>query len=267
MVVNTGESSSPHGVALVPGPRSYQSSKEMVALLLTTSPASSYTQWRGNVVAPAMEPSARAVGVQLEPHRRPDGGRDEGGRPRPTRRGAGIPGRPPAVWVKITEVSPTSGSGRRSGNPCAWNVKPSGPTRMWVLFRTPPPLWPWATMRPSSTSIHPARWLANRRRSASRSAPRSSRLDVVRRRGVVVADLQLERELGDAADRLGRDPRHRGDRRLDAHPPNPRCDGCGSGLGGAGLGQLDRRGLEALDALEGEAPARRSPGRPRRRRR
>ncbi len=42
-------------------------------------------------------------------------------------------------------------------------------------------------------------------------------LDLVRRRVVVVGDPHGERELRRPADRLGRDPRDRGDRRLDAH--------------------------------------------------
>ena len=66
-------------------------------------------------------------------------GATRAGRPRPTRRGAGIPGRPPAVWVNVTDDSETSGAGWRSGSPWAWNVNPIGPTRMCVLFRTPPP--------------------------------------------------------------------------------------------------------------------------------
>jgi hypothetical protein len=42
---------------------------------------------------------------------------------------------------------------------------------MCVLLSTPLPSWLNPVMVPSSTSIHPARWLAKRNASASRIAP------------------------------------------------------------------------------------------------
>jgi len=59
------------------------------------------------------EPSVRMVSARVDHTTGPaifTNGR------RRTRRGAGMPGRPPAVWVKRTKSSPTSGSARRSGN-------------------------------------------------------------------------------------------------------------------------------------------------------
>ena len=41
---------------------------------------------------------------------------------RRTRRGAGIPVRPPQVWVKTTSCAVAFGSGRRSGNAVAWKL-------------------------------------------------------------------------------------------------------------------------------------------------
>ena len=83
-----------------------------------------------------------------------------------------MPGRPPAVCEKVTEVGVTTGSGRRSGNAWAWKVRPNAATRMWVLLSTPLPRWLKLVMRPSSTSIVPARWLAKRNTSASRRSVR-----------------------------------------------------------------------------------------------
>ncbi len=58
---------------------------------------------------------------------------------RRTRRGAGIPVRPPAVWVKRTQPSPRSGLRWMSGSATAWNTWLSPPTRTVVLPIWPPP--------------------------------------------------------------------------------------------------------------------------------
>ena len=61
---------------------------------------------------------------------------------RRTRRGAGMPGRPPHVWVNVTDVLVTFGLGRMSGKAVAWNTISLGPSFMWVTFSTVPPDWP-----------------------------------------------------------------------------------------------------------------------------
>jgi hypothetical protein len=94
---------------------------------------------------------------------------------RRTRRGAGIPVRPPAVWVKRTQLSPLSGVPAMSGSAIASNVRATGPSLTVVLPISPPPPRPKSVMRPSSsTSTQPLSTLAKRKRSATRSSSRSS---------------------------------------------------------------------------------------------
>ena len=61
---------------------------------------------------------------------------------RRTRRGAGTPVRPPAVWVKRTQPSPLTGFWTMSGSPTASNVRATGPSLTVVLPISPPPSLP-----------------------------------------------------------------------------------------------------------------------------
>src|SRR4051812_28456629 len=91
-----------------------------------------------------------------------------------TRRGAGTPGRPPHVWRNTAEVTPQSGcDGTMSGNAVGWKRMRFGPILAMVELSNPPPVWPAATILPSSTTTQPSSRLANRKRPARGTAGRS----------------------------------------------------------------------------------------------
>src|SRR5204862_6515518 len=123
-----GESSSPQGVRS-PCDSRYQVLKSIVPLFCTSSTASSYTQCRGNGLAPtsscSLEPSALIVSASVV-HAVADWMRNNG---RPlTRRGAGNPARPPTVCTKRTLSSLTSGSERIISNATPGTTIDLGPT-------------------------------------------------------------------------------------------------------------------------------------------
>ena len=173
-VTSAGESASPHGECL-PNALRYHFLNSITPVFATTVPSGPYTQWRGNGLAPVSSGSARPSAWRVSRSVLQASGAvtcTKGGWL--TRRGVGTPVRPPAVCVKRTQPSPTSGSGRTSGSGKAVMVVDFEPRRIVVDPIMPPPSWPYETIFPSSTSIQAEMRLAKRNRSASRRASRSS---------------------------------------------------------------------------------------------
>ena len=171
---NAGDSSPPHGLC-GPNASAYHSSKSILPDLAASRPISSYTQWRGKVLAPVILPSdvpsaamvSDRVVQQLGPTTCTNGA------PR-TVRGAGIPGRPPAVCSKVTACRVASGTDCSIGKAVGTKVISMGPILKCVSLRRLRPEKPWSTIAPSRTSTHAFSSLAKRNPPRAWSASRSS---------------------------------------------------------------------------------------------
>jgi hypothetical protein len=109
-----------------------------------------------------------------------------------------MPIRPPTVCTNRTEVSPTSGSFWMSGRWTAAKRIAAGPRRTVVAPILPPPAVFDVDVGAELVGLAEPVGLAELLEIAG--------ADPVGRRRVVVGDPELERDLGDALDRLGRDP-------------------------------------------------------------
>ena len=134
-----------------------------------------------------------------------------------TSRGWGKPARPPTVWTKRTESSRTSGSDRRTSNATPGIVMSFTPKLKVVEPTSPAALMPVADDL-AVLDLDPGPELVRLAKAVRVTQPLEITLgQLLGRRVVVVPDPDLERELGHARDRLGRNPRDRSYRRLDAH--------------------------------------------------
>ncbi|MBV9096182.1 MAG: hypothetical protein JO132_20295 [Streptosporangiaceae bacterium] len=144
------------------------------AAFCTRCPASSYSQCRGNGLAPAkrwvLPPSALIVSsivVQIVNGRVTRNGQRAEGFSNEN------PGRPPAVWTNVTVSPAATGTCRISGLAFVGSSTRNEPTVTGVSPMRSPPEYPWSRISPPSTSIQARTMFANRNSPRRRMPPRS----------------------------------------------------------------------------------------------